>query len=242
VNLSSDEKDLIARQRQEFDDLQNEIAGRSTGRRARFLPDGPGSEEAKRKEREARAFQTRLAEMLTDPIYRAKYEDTLNILRDAERAVDAALAQIEIDLVAAQAHLDDLQDRAAQLPDGSRVYKDAEGNVRREDGSLVDDVLVDTIIWAGNEPSFEDYRTATDRIDALERNKSAVEGYQNDVLGPSRDRMTDEDNSPNPGELDDIADGIQSSMPNIVQEHMPEVTTSAPDVQTSSIGIPSLGR
>lgn len=241
MNLSSDEKDLIARQRQEFDDLQNEIAGRSTGRRTRFLPDGPGSEEAKRREREARAFQTRLAELLADPIYRAKYETTLNILRDAERAVDAALAQIDTDLVAAQAHLDDLQDRAARLPDGSRVYKDGDGNVRREDGSLVDDVLVDTIIWTGNEPSFEDYRAATDRIDALERDKDAVEGYQNDVLGPSRDRLTDDDNPPDLGQLDDIADDINGEMPKSVQHQMPETTAAAPKVRVQNIELPKLG-
>lgn len=241
MNLSSDEKDLIARQRQEFDDLQNEIGGRSTGRRARFLPNGPGSEEAKRKEREDRAFRTRLAELLTDPIYRAKYDATLSILRDAELAVDAAFAHIEINLVAAHVHLDDIHERAARLPDGSRVYKDADGNVRREDGTLVDDVLVDTIIWIGNEPRYEDYRAATDRINELEHDRELVEGYQNDVLGPSRDRITDEENPPDLGELDDIADGIQSGMPKIVREHIPETTTVAPDVQTSSIGIPSLG-
>lgn len=236
-----EDNDVAAYRRQEFDDLQNEIAGRETGRRSRFLRDGPGSKEAKRKEREARAFQTRLAELLNDPVYRVKYDAAMETLTDAERAVEAALAQIELDLAHAHSHLEDLQDRAARLPDGSRVYKDADGNVRREDGTVVDAVLVDTILWSGNEPSYEEYDAATENIAKLEGAQQDVEGYQNDVLGSTRDRLTDQTDPPDLDELDTIAEDMETSMPDIVRELTPATKEQAPEVQASSIGLPKLG-
>lgn len=241
MNLTSNEKQLTALRRQEFDDLQNEIAGRDTGRRHRFLRDGPVSEHAKRKERDARAFQTRLAELLADPVYQAKYDTTMDTLTDAESAVEAALTQIGLDLANAHSHLEDLQDRAARLPDGSRVYKDANGSVRREDGTTVDAVLVDTILWSGNEPSFEEYETATHNIANLEGDQQDVEGYQNDVLGSARDRLTDQSDPPSLDELDAITESMETAMPDIVQEYVPASQEQAPEVQTSSISLPKLG-
>lgn len=241
MNLPIDDKDLAARRRRDFDDLQNEIAGRETGRRTRFLPNSASAEEAKRKDREARAFRSHLAALLADPIYRAKHEAAMSTLRKAETATDTALQYIEDALAHSQTSLAAIQDKAARLPDGSRVYKDANGNVRREDGSIVDPVQGDTIIWSGNEPSFEEYRAAAEAIDVLEQGKRDVEGYQNDVLGPARDRVTDEDNPPSLEELDEIIKDIETAMPEIVQEHVPKADDVAPDVATSSITLPKLG-
>lgn len=241
MNLPIDDKELVTRQRRDFDDFQNEIAGRETGRRARFLPNSTRSEEAKRKEREASAFRSHLAALLADPIYRAKHDAAMSALTKAETATDTALQHIEDALAEAQTRLETIQDKAARLPDGSRVYKDANGNVHREDGSIVDPVLVDTIIWSGGEPSFEDFRAATNTIDALEQSRRDVEGYQNDVLGPARDRITDEDNPPRLEELDEIIKDIETTMPEIVQEHVPEADDAAPDVTASSITLPKFG-
>ena len=241
MNLPIDDKELAARQRRDFDDFQSEIAGRETGRRARFLPNAAHSEDAKRKEREARAFRSHLAALLTDPIYRAKHDAAMSALTKAETATDTALQHIEDALAEAQTRLETIQDKAARLPDGSRVYKDANNNVRRDDGSIVDPVLVDTIIWSGNEPSFENYRAAQDSIVALEQSKRDILGYQNDVLGPARDRVTDEDNPPSLEELDGIIQDIKTAMPEIVQEHVPKAGDAAPDIAASSIMLPKLG-
>lgn len=241
MNFTSDIDGVDKRRREDVEDLQNEIAGRETGRRARFLPNGPRSEEAERKKREERAFQTRLAELLADPIYRAKYETAIRVLNSAEQATEAALAQIDIDLAAAHDNLRDIQDRAARLPDGTRVYRDADGNIRREDGSLVDAVLVDTILWTGDEPSFEAYRDAVGTIEELERAQKEVEGYRDRILGPSRDRIMDEDNPPSSDELDQIIERLED-MPDIVRAQMPEVDQSAaPPVASAGMALPSMG-
>ncbi|WP_299919454.1 hypothetical protein [uncultured Roseobacter sp.] len=142
-------------QRRDFDDLQNEIAGRETGRRARFLKDGPGSEAAKKKERDTQHRElTRLAQLLNDPVYRAKYDSVLQQLSDAEQATEAAIDKLTDQIDDAQSELNDMMNNAARLPDGTRVFRDADGVVGREDSSVVEDHLADTILWTGNEPSF----------------------------------------------------------------------------------------
>lgn len=145
MEITSDQKEIAARQRREFDDLQNEIAGRETGRRARFLKDGPSSEAAKKKERDAqhRAL-TRLAQLLNDPIYRTKYDSVLQLLSGAEQATEAAIDQLENQIDAAQSELGDMMNNAARLPHGTRVFRDADGVVRCEDGSAVEDHLAET--------------------------------------------------------------------------------------------------
>ncbi|WP_299867658.1 hypothetical protein [uncultured Roseobacter sp.] len=241
MEIPSDEKEIAATQRREFDDLQNEIAGRETGRRARFLRDGPGSETAKKKERDAQHRElTRLAQLLNDPIYRAKYDSVLQLLSDAEQATEAAIDHLETQIDAAQSEINGMMNNAARLPDGTRVFRDADGVVRREDGSAVEDHLAETILWTGNEPSFEDVLDAKGRLDDLQAALDAANGYQNNVLGPARDRITDPDNPPSLDDLDDIENDIQSKMPKVVQEHLPQAETAAPDVATQGIGLPKL--
>ncbi len=242
VEIPSDQKEIAATKRLEFDDLQNEIAGRETGRRARFLKDGPGSEEAKKKERDAqhRAL-TRLAQLLNDPVYRAKYDGVLRLLSDAEQATEATIDQLNSQVYVAQSELDDMMNNAARLPDGTRVFRDADGVVRREDGFVVEDHLAETIIWTGNEPSFEEVQNAKVRLDDLQAALDAANGYQNDMLGPARDRISDPDNPPSLDDLNDIENDIQSKMPRVVQEHLSQTETAAPDVATQGIGLPKLG-
>lgn len=117
----------------------------------------------------------------------------------------------------------------------------ADGVVRREDGSVVEDHLAETILWTGNEPSFEDVQDAKDRLDGLQAALDAANGYQNDVLGPARDSITDPDNPPTLDDLDDIENYIRSKMPKVVQEQIPQTETAAPEVAMQNIGLPKLG-
>lgn len=243
METTSDQKEITTRQRQEFDDLQNEIAGRETGRRTRFLRDGPGSDAEKKKEREAqRRALTRLAQLLNDPVYRAKYDGVLQLLSEAERATEAAIEHLTEQISAAQTELGEMMENAARLPDGTRVFRDEDGVVRREDGSIVEDHLAETIIWTGKEPSFEDVQAAKDRLNGLQDALDAASGYQNDVLGPARDKITDPDDPPSLGDLDDIEDDILSQMLESVQRHMPAATDPAPDNSKSAeVALPPLG-
>ncbi|MEM6625065.1 MAG: hypothetical protein AAF674_22840, partial [Pseudomonadota bacterium] len=221
---------------------QNEIAGRETGRRARFLRDGPGSEAEKKKARETQRALSRLAELLLDPIYRAKHDSVLLTLSRAEQAARRAIDHLTDQLQDAQAALGTLVDSAARLPDGTRVFRDAHGVVRRGDGRVVEDHLADTILWTGNEPSFEEMQAAKQRLDALQAQLDDVHGYQNDVLGPARDRITDPETPPSLDSLDDIEDGIRSKMPDAVRAQEPVATPEiAKGTDLSAMAVPDLG-
>lgn len=235
--------DLGDSQRRDFDDLQNEIAGRDVGRISRFLPqDDERSAEGKRRKRAEEALRRTLDVLLQDPVYRARYDAAQDALGQAERATETALANFDVLITEAESDLADMQQRAARLPDGTRVYRDQSGFVRRENGSIVDDTLVATILWRGDEPSFEDYIGQRDRLQGLVNDRSEIERYQADILGDARNRLSDEDNPPSIEELDAIIGEIEQHMPRFVHETQREMSETAPATAPSAeISLPSLG-
>lgn len=239
----SEDKSLNDKRQRDFDDLQHEVAGRDVGRISRFLGEGhPNSPEAKRKKAEQERTRHRLAMLLQDPIYRARYDDTWEALRRAELASDRALDHLAEQIAQAQLTLDQMEDDAARLPDGTMAFRDAAGVVRRADGSVVDDTLAATILWEGNEPSYEDYLAAQDRLAGLQNDRHDVERYQTDVLGTARDRMTDEANPPSLDELDRIMRSFEAEAPAIVVASIASAEEAAPSTPAmSQIALPTLG-
>ena len=233
------------RQRRITDDLANETAGRETGRIKRL--DHPGDQpigargRKDKEERDRTASLTRLQALLNDPAYRALYDDTFDQLRAAEAATEAALEEAHDALSQAETDLQSTLDNAARLLDGTRVFRDADGNIRTEDGDIVSGPDAETIVWKGGEPSYEELLArrkaegdARQRIDDLLR-------YQNDVLGPARDRMEDPDNPPTPDELKQIQDEVRSGMSAYVKSDGPSV--EQPDAQatlTSDVTVPKI--
>lgn len=91
-NLESKARE--ARRRRDTDDFNNEIVGREVGRIKRFLPDSADPAEAKKRDgRDHQRLSTLMTLIQNDPEYAALYEDTLDKLRDAEEATDAAMAK-----------------------------------------------------------------------------------------------------------------------------------------------------
>lgn len=236
-----EDKDLEDRKRQAAEDLNNEIAGRSVGRRARFLGDGHGALGRERKEREERSFRTRLLAMLSDPVYRAKYESVMRALERAERATEAALVGLMEQIDAAQEALRDIEERAARLPDGSYVFRDAHGKVRRADGTVVQEDLAATVLWTGDEPSFEEYVAQRTALEFLEQQRDETQGYQNDVLGDARHRLSDEDDPPTLDELNSINTRIETHMPDAVREALPADQPDHAPAPVSASPVPTLG-
>lgn len=235
-------KDTPAERRQrELDDCNNEIAGRETGRIRRFVVGDAGPAEAARKRRDRDEAVSRLMHFLTDPVYRARYERASVVLADAEQATERVLSQLEHQIAAAQIELNGIQDAAARLPDGTRVYRDANGVVRREDGAVVDDMMVATIVWKGDEPRYEAYLAAEDALDAHKAQRDEVSTYLNTVLGPARDRLDDADDPPSLDELDQILEAIEAEMPAAVSAQMPTPETPGPSTDhTTSVALPTL--
>ncbi|MEM6275387.1 MAG: hypothetical protein AAF714_00440 [Pseudomonadota bacterium] len=231
----------LRRLHQDRDDLNNEMAGRETGRMRRFLPEDDLSPEGIRRKAAKERF-TRLMQLLLDPGYRALHATALGALTEAEQATEAALATLAKQAAEAEAAIEHLERQAARLPDGTRVFRDAAGRARQEDGSIVDPLLAEAIVWRGAEPTWEAFAKARERLESLRRSQDEVMLYQANVLGPTRERITDEDAPPSPEELRRIMDELVRNMPAAVQvEHeAPDVEHKAPTTPTSTIMVPPL--
>lgn len=208
----------------------------------RFLAEGDLTPEDARKKAAKERF-TRLMQLLMDPGYRALHAAAMQALGAAERTADRVLTRLEIEIAQAEGVLGRMRDMAARLPDGTRVFRDAAGVVRREDGSTVDAVLAETILWRDDEPACEDVAAAQARLTALQEARDEVLIYQNEVLGPARDRMTDEDDPPSEEELQNIMDGLARHMPAAVraEQGSPAPEAAAAAAPTASITLPPFG-
>lgn len=213
-------EDTSNRTRQrDHEDLQNEIAGRSTVRQRRFLPaDGAdGSLDGKRSN-DRGSFTGLDILLLTDPIYAALYSQVGEVLEAAERDTAAAIDAAERALDAARTELQDVLDKAARLPDGRRVFRDADGHVWTEDGELVDPATAAGIQWRGDEPSREDFIARKQAVEEWQAYLDRLRDYQTIVLGSARDRLNDPNDPPSEAELRAILDRIKKERPALKDE------------------------
>lgn len=214
-------------------DYERELAGIDIGREARFhstefveerRQGRGGSSSAQRTAQQQYASRLQML-LATNPAYAKLYNDTMDALGDAEAATDRAIAKAQEALEDAQRQLEQTLSRAAKLPDGTRVFRDARGNVWNERRQRVSEAEAASIEWRGDEPAYEqfleDSESVTDRLTRLE----ALQGYRVDTLGSIRDRIADQDNPPSASEIEQYKRDIHEKMPEAAQE---EMTPQAP--------------
>lgn len=208
---------------QDLDDFQHEIAGRDVGRAQRFLTGDQSPKARQKREAQERERVSRLMRLLqSDPEYAALYNDTMDKLRTAETATEAALEDAEQRLAGAEEDLADMRDRASTLPDGTKVFRGRDGNVYTEDGRQLTDEERSQVEWKEGAPTYDEYR---DRQRDAEKARSEIEElqrYQTDVLGHARDRMTDDDNPPSKDDLERFQQDIEDHAPKVVKDAFPE--------------------
>ena len=204
----------LSKTEQDRDDLNNEMAGREVGRIKRFLPEGhAGPAAQKRRDQEREHLSALLAMLRSSAAYAALYDQTMDALRNAEAATDAALAEARDILANANEALADLMDNANTLPDGTKVFRDQDGNVYTEDGRLIEGEALESIHWRDNAPSYEDFLARRKAVSDAQATIDAILRYQTDILGHARDRLTDENDPPTKEELEDIRRDIEEQMP-----------------------------
>lgn len=212
-------KDLLAefaakarRWQNDFDALQDELAGHGTSRQPRL---GRKRDEVAEL-RKGRTFSDIAAGsalqllLANDPEYRALYEQTWDRLTEAEVKADAAIADLEAKLAEQQDALDDIERSAASLPDGTKVFRAADGSLKTIDGLDVSH-LAEHVVWKGDEPSWEDYINHRDRVSQTQDRLDAWRHYQVNTLGRARDRLSDQDNPPSADELRGLARDINNT-------------------------------
>ena len=223
------------KKRQDRDDLNNEMAGREVGRIKRFLLEGyAGPAAQKRRDEEREHLSALMAILHSSAAYAALYDQTMDALRNAEAATEAVLAEARGVLANADEALADLMDNANTLPDGTKVFRDRDGNVYTEDGRLVEGEALESIHWRGNAPSYEDFLAHRKAVSDAQATIDAILRYQTDTLGHARDRLTDEDNPPTKEELEEIQRGIENEMPPEVKS-IAEPRSPSPDAPASDM-------
>lgn len=243
MSLSEKWERAAGLRQQDFDDLQREVAGLEVGRLARFLPDNVRNPEQseKRKAEQQAEMLTRLQMMMRDPVYAALYSDTMNKLGEAERATEIALAKaLERQRLADEA-LADIQERALQLEDGRRVYRDEDGTFRTEDGLSVSDMDAIAEQWRPGMPGYRDFVESRDAAQAEAATVDEIMTYQVDVLGDIRHRLSDQASPVSKGEFNAMQERMEAERPAAMQAEQDGATIAMPNfAPAGNVPIPSL--
>lgn len=193
------------RAQMDFDDHQNEAAGRDVGRIKRFLTGeqhDPQAIQKRRTERETTFFlamteSTKLARLTEE--WGEKLREARQFLDDAREKLAAIRAGIEAQEEVILAH-------AARLPDGTLVFQGKDGRAYTRDGKLSDDPDAQSIIWQGHHATLEDIQNNDARrqkANALENKLDSADAQHGDMA----ERQSDPDNQMS---AEDIESEIQS--------------------------------
>lgn len=219
----SEALDSRAARERDMIDLNNEIAGRDTGRAARFFASGGSASyaQAEEKKKEERRM-TMLAYLLAnDAQYAATYTRVLDKLQRAQDAARRAMLDISQRLDVANTRLDDMRARAAELPDGTKVFRsEKSGDVYTQEGRKLTDQERSTVEIPNDAPSHEEYQHAKHSRDEAQEQKRQVEGYEREVLHPALRRMHDEDDPVLREEMEKIEHHADEAMPDIMRQQI----------------------
>lgn len=205
--------DSTDQERRDFEDQQNELAGRETGRRARFGVGNTQMQATKEREKKERAYRDALERLLlNDPEYRALHKALGDELSNAETLADTRIATLQISLSGQLRKIQSMREKAPKI-DGKAVFPTSDGRVVDEDGIEIIGMSVDDINWPEGSVSAEAYEAALDHESALQSELSDWTNYRNNTLGDVRNRYEDRENPMNKDEMRDALEEIEASRP-----------------------------
>lgn len=225
--------DFLPKWLRDIIDLNNESAGRETGRIKRF--NLPVSDKAliAEKEKDERRFNA-LMRLLQDPHYAHLYHQAVTTVTTAEEAAEKARRKLEQEYEIADKRRRELLDNAAQLPDGTKVFQSInDGRIYSVDGEDVTHLQDSIAELHLNPPSWEDYQHAKKIAEEIEKQRNEVEIYQREVLDPIKDRLGDTNNPPTTDELETIIKNVNDKMSPAVQTQHKELSAAGPSADIS---------
>lgn len=225
--------DSLPRWLRDFIDLNNEMAGRETGRARRFLAssesDGPEAEKKKDEQR----FNA-LLRLLQNPEYAQLYREAVDMVERMDVAAERAMRKLTREGEVAAERLDTLKENAAELPDGRKVFRSSDGRLIAEDGADVTDKKDSIKGLSPSTSSWEEFQRAREAADAIERQKREIKDYMQDVIDPARKRLADPEQPMTPDELreflkqkDAAPAALRTEFDNLLKEKA-EAKTAAP--------------
>ena len=224
------------KRQQDLDDLNNESAGRDVGRISHFHHDrDPQQIEARKREEKHR--HDMLLQMLRDAEYAAAYQNAWVALDNAQSALTQALLENAEEAERLAEVLDATTDQAAHLPDGTMVFRAADGSLRDADGNrLRSDALPASLAIPEDAPSYEEYVDARNALYSARVRGQELARIQTDVIDPARNRLNDRDNPPDADELDRIRDQMDSVAERIAADGTAAVFADQEPPETEPVG------
>ena len=205
------------RHAQSMDDFNNEMAGRDVGRISRFVgASSSGSVEGRHRREGQKDQDTRFQMMAATMAYQALLEDAIEVLQKVQARISTVLDTVKNMRAADEVAQDQRAARAARLPDGSSVFRDDNGKVRRDNGEIVAAELAATIIWRGDEPGYEEWQFHRERLQQLKALEIDAMATQQSV-GDMQARVEDGDIQPSADELEEIGAEAESIADNLEQ-------------------------
>ena len=217
-------------ERDEHDALQDAIAGRSTGRLQKAFSRINAKLEAAR----TREFYDNLLQRLlaTDPEYARLYTQTRNLLDQAKTLTQSALTKTIEALKEARRDLKAILKNASTL-NGKAVFLDKDGNVRMEDGRIIQGEDLGKIEWNNSAASYEQYLQHKQKVEDLKRRKEELEHYQVHVLNPIQERMDDKNTRIDNDEFAGFQSKIANQAPEAIASEI-KLKTIKPETQISA--------
>lgn len=225
-----------------MDDWHREMGGVQASRISKHLSEDSRetATSTKRGGRSGEVLSALDLALMADPAYAELYNNTFDRLRDAEAATDRALMKAEEALADARAALDTTLDRAATLEDGTRVFKDADGQVWTEHGQMVDADSAAGIEWTGIEPAHETFLIRQQTFNDAQNDVSDLRGYQV-RLGGYREQMMDNGHPVTEDDLKTIDRGIKEfAPPGVVSERAAGSDPVTAAVHETGFNLPNL--
>ena len=192
-------------------DIHAERAGLETGRIERFVhaTDERTLEAERKKDSAWQSFQNLLQRYLDDPVYRAAWERANDLLTEVQDKLDAALEKVTAGIERLEILIEAQEEEAVKLPDGTAVFRAADGSVWTTDGRRLSEAETASLTFPEGLPSWEQYSDTRDALQSARARRDRLIGIQEDVINPARDKLNDPDD---PAQSVDEIEGIEDRL------------------------------
>ena len=208
-------------------DYNHEISGQDVGRIKRFL-----SEEAREYVESQKSVKSRDKlsyldiMLLTDPAFLELYTDVTEQIEKIDDAITKSLSSLEQRRIALEERMNDIQNNAYRLEDGTRVYRDKNGDVYTEDDEVLSNNEVSDIIWTSSHSTREELHQTRSAQEQVNSSAATIETYRDDKFQNIKDRMNDHKNL-DTDELRDIIREMNEGFPSELSIHIEKPDNSA---------------
>ena len=201
-------------------DLAEELNGGNAGQVQRFLPEHLSPQALEKKRQEEYDNLALLAALKAAKPYEVLFQETMDILVQYEKLTEQAMTERDNILTEQQEILRQRLLTAGRLSDGTMVFKDKHGDVRRADETLVEDQAeIDGIIWHDDAITFEEFQERNQAIADTEQEIDEIRRYQTDVLGAAREELTS-DKKPTYERLYELQDELIVNTPDFIVKEL----------------------